>query len=201
MAFIYRIFLKGLLTLLPITLTLYLLVWVATKAEAIFGDPLRHYFPGDMIFPGTGVLIIIIVIFLVGLLVNNYLTKRFFEWLERQIEHTPIIRSIYGPLRDVTNLFASPGGAGAQAQRVVMVRFDSIGTEMLGLMTRDSFNDLPNGAILPGSVAVFIPFSYGMGGFTVIVQKSQVRETTIAADRAMQLAITGWIKAPQQPHS
>jgi uncharacterized membrane protein len=199
LAFIYRIFLKGLLTLLPITLTIYLLVWIATKAEAIFGDPIRRYFPGYQLIPGTGVLIIVVLIFLVGLLVNNYLTKRFFEWLERQIEHTPVIRSIYGPLRDVTNLFASPGGAGAQAQRVVMVRFDAIGTEMLGLMTRDSFSDLPNGAILPGSVAVFIPFSYGMGGFTVIVQKSQIRETTIAADRAMQLAITGWIKAPTHP--
>lgn len=133
---------------------------------------------------------------LVGVLVNSYLTRRFVIWFEESMDRLPVIRSIYSPIRDVTNLFANQKTA---AQRVVMVSLDS-GTEVMGLITRDTFSDLPPGTVPDGpngplSVAVFVPFSYGMGGFTVIVPKTRIRETSLAADRAMQLAITGWIKS------
>ena len=191
MGFISRIFLKGLLTLLPILLTLFLLAWVATRAEWAFGEPLRAWLPDAFYFPGMGVVMCLILVFLVGLMVNNYLTQKFFDWLEVQLEKMPVIRSIYSPIRDVTQLFAR--SSSSTAHRVVMVQMDN-GGEVLGLVTRDSFQDLPGGAIADGSIAVFLPFSYGVGGFTLIVPKSRTRDTGIPADKAMQLAITGWIK-------
>ena len=75
-----------------------------------------------------------------------------------------------------------------------MVRM-SDGVESMGLITRDKFGDLPKDTIPDDHVAVFLPFSYGVGGFTVLVAKSQVRETSLSAEKAMQLSITGWIKA------
>lgn len=190
-----RIFVKGLLTLLPIVLTIYLLFWIATKLDAIFGEPFRTLAPTGLNFPGVGILLVILLIFLVGLLVNNYLTQPFFNWMETQIERLPVVRSIYGPLKDVMNLFASTKSQNA-SQRVVMVKLPGLGDiEAMGLVTRDQFTDLPQGSIPNESVAVFVPFSYGVGGFTLIVPKSQARETSIPAEKAMQLAITGWIKS------
>ncbi|MES2964748.1 MAG: DUF502 domain-containing protein, partial [Bdellovibrionota bacterium] len=189
--FISRIFLKGLFTLLPILLTIFLLVWVASSAEWAFGEPLRAFLP--FYFPGLGVAVALTVIFIVGLLVNNYLTQKFVEMLETQLERVPIIKSIYSPLRDVTQLFARKDGAATQ-QRVVLVKFE--GAEVMGLVTRDTFGDLPKGMAVDGDkIAVFLPFSYGVGGITVLASKSSVRETDLPAEKAMQLAITGWIKA------
>lgn len=192
MASAYRIFLKGLLTLLPITLTLYLLVWITSVTEDFFGSWLQGQFPQIFGFPGSGVLIGMTLVFVVGLAVNSYMTQRFVEWFDERLENLPVIRTIYGPLRDVTNLFASQSHSN---QRVVLVQLDDRGVEVLGLITRDKFGDLPAGTVKPESVAVFVPFSYGMGGFTIVVPKTRVRETTLPADRAMQLAITGWIKS------
>jgi uncharacterized membrane protein len=189
-AFISRVFIKGLITLLPITLTLALIIWVATRAEWMFGEPLRQMVPEAFYFPGAGVFLAVILIFLVGLAVNNFLTNRFVAFVETQIERLPVIKTIYSPLRDVTQLFARKDQP--NAQRVVMVRMGEV--ETMGLITRDTFTDLPLGTIPPDHVAVFLPFSYGVGGFTVIVARSHVRETSLPAEKALQLSITGWIK-------
>ncbi len=190
MAFLSRVFIKGLITLLPITLTLALLIWVATRAEWMFGEPLRQIIPDAFYFPGAGVFLAIVVIFLVGLAVNNFLTNRFVAFLEAQLERVPVIKNIYSPRRDVTQMVAKKEHS--NLQRVVMVRMGDV--ETMGLITRDTFTDLPEGTIPPDHVAVFLPFSYGVGGFTVLVAKNKVRETALPAEKALQLSITGWVK-------
>ncbi len=198
MSFFYRTILRGLFTLLPLSLTLYLLVWIATETEHLFGEPLQIWFPSFFGFTGAGFLVGMSFVFLVGLAVNSYFTQRFVAWLEDQIGNLPVVRTIYGPIRDVTNLFARQGAA--SSQRVVMVQLSDGNstngiTELLGLITRDSFVDLPAGVVTSGSVSVFIPLSYGMGGITRLVPRTKIREIQIPAERAMQLAITGWIKS------
>jgi uncharacterized membrane protein len=173
-------------------LTIYLLVWVASRAEEAFGDPLRNLFPRVFGFTGSGFLLGIFLIFCVGLLVNTYVTRKFVVWFESNMNKLPVIRSIYSPIRDVTNLFVHHEG---ESQKVVMVRLDESGLELLGLVTRATFDDLPKDTVPESSLAVFVPFSYGMGGLTVLVPRSRIRETLLPAERAMQLAITGWIKS------
>lgn len=192
MSTINRIFLKGLFTLLPISLTIALIVWVITEAESVFAEPLRRQFPQVFGFPGSGVLVAGLMIFLVGLLVNSYLTNRVVAWFEKKLETLPIFRAIYNPIRDVTQLFAHDDKV---AQKVVLVKLGDTGLEALGLVTRDRFDDLPRATVPDDSVAVFIPFSFGMGGYTLVVPRSHLREAGIPAERAMQLAITGWIKS------
>ena len=201
MAYLYRVFLNGILTLLPVAITVYLLVWIATSFEAILGGPLRTWLPDNLLFPGIGVVLGILFVLFIGLLVNNYVTHPFINWVEKRLAKMPIVRSIYNPLRDVTQLFAT--NSEKSNQRVVMIDCfgapipgsDQLPGQVLGLVTRDNFAEFTGNAIAPDSVAVFIPFSYAMGGFTVIVPKSKVREVSISAEKAMQLALTAWIKA------
>jgi uncharacterized membrane protein len=192
---ISRIFLKGLIATFPILITVYLLTWVASRIDEIFSQPLKNWFPDFFSFPGLGLMIIIVLIFAVGLLVNSYFTQPLMTWIEAQISRLPIVKSIYNPLKDLTQMFAHPQSGMGQQSRAVLVHLPGLGgLQALGLITRDHFEDLPGSAIAPGTVAVFIPFSYGIGGYTVLVPKSQTHEIGIPAERALQLALTGWVK-------
>ena len=188
------IFLKGLIAFFPVLLTVYLIAWITTRVDSIFSDPLRSVLPEALTFPGIGLVLVLGLIFCVGLAVNSLSMQPFVHWIDAHIQKLPVVSSIYNPLRDVTQLFANSHN-GSGPQKVVMVQLPGAGgLEAIGLVTRDRFNDLPNDTIAAGSLAVFIPFSYGIGGFTLIVPKTQIRETTLSAEKALQLAITGWVK-------
>lgn len=191
MGYLSRIFLQGLLALLPITLTVYLIVWITSAAEALLGQPLKALLPESIYIPGTGVLLVIMSIFAVGFFINSYFTKGFLQWLGRSIERVPIVGAIYTPLRDVTKMFARH----ETGHSVVLVHFANLGIDVMGLVTRDQFDDLPADMRVAGSVAVFFPLSYGVGGVTVMVPRANLRETSLSAEKAMQLAITGWVKS------
>lgn len=190
------ILIKGLITLLPLTVTVYLITWMAGSLEGSFGSVITAFLPEGYYIPGLGILMALTTIFFVGLIVEHYLTQRAVDGLERQLKRLPVVRAIYSPLRDLTDLLsrAQSSSQGGTSQRVVFIRF-APGVELMGLVMRDRFDDLPGQPIEPGKVAVFVPFSYGFGGTTYIVDSSSVRETKLSADRALQLAITGWVKA------
>ena len=78
MKHINQIFFKGLIVVLPITLTFYLLVWASYKIESIFGSTIEMIVGQWLYIPGLGIFVTLIFIFLVGLLVNNYITGRVF---------------------------------------------------------------------------------------------------------------------------
>lgn len=202
---LYRLFIKGFLTVFPLTLTVYLLIWVASVAEDFFGQPLRQILPDGFYIAGLGVAVGFAVVLAIGFLVNNYFTSQLFSWLESSLTRVPLIKVVYSPLRDIMNLFSGDRNSGMQ--RVVMVRLAGTPeqpTEVLGLVTRDSFADLPKGLAAADGQArrltVYIPLSYAMGGLTVVVSPEVVREAPISAQQAMQLSITAWIKTRKSEH-
>ncbi len=79
-------------------------------------------------------------------------------------------------------------------KKVVLVRLDKIGVECIGLVTREEFSDLPLGSVPDSKIAVYIPMSYMLGGFTTLVDRDQVTPLDIPVEKAIKLAITGWIK-------
>ncbi len=199
MKFLYRVFIQGLLTSLPILITLYLLAWIASKAEGTLGEPLRQLLPAALYFPGEGVLIGVLFIFIVGILANNYLTGQFLIWLEERLQQVPFFKAVYSPIRDVMNLFAH--SEKEKSQRAVLVELPGVGASVMGLVTRDRFDDFPENSALDNKLVVFVPFSYAVGGYTLVVPKSQVKELGISAEKAMQLSITAWVKGEKRPHS
>lgn len=186
------IFLKGLFTLLPIALTVSLLTWVVRSLENSFGDILTAMMPTRFYVPGLGLVLAVSAILVTGVLVENYLAGSFLKRFEEFLKRAPVIRTIYSPLKDLTDLFSRTKGPD-QAQQVVFVR-TAPGIESMGLVMRDNFDDLPKGSVPSGKVAVFIPLSYGFGGFTVVVDRDAVRDAGLPAERALQLAITGWVR-------
>ena len=190
-----KIFLKGLVTALPILLTIYLLFWVIIGVDNILGIYIRQILPEGFYIPGFGIIVSILLIFLFGLLLNNFFSARFVIWLEKTLNKVPFIKAIYSPLKDLMNLFSKDGNK--QMKSVVLVRF---GDEFnaLGIVTRDNFKDLPPQIAEGDRVAVYMPLSYGLGGFTILVEKSRIQEIDLPVERAMSLAITGWVKSEKK---
>ncbi len=185
-------FLKGLLTLLPLALTVSLLIWIIRSLESTFGDVLTALMPAEFYIPGLGLVLAIIAIVATGLLVENYLAGSLVKNLENYLKKAPVIRAIYSPLKDLTDLFSRAQGPD-QAQKVVFVRISPT-VELVGLVMREAFDDLPHVRMSQGTVAVFVPFSYGFGGYTLLVSPESIREAGLPAERALQLAITGWVR-------
>ncbi len=159
--------------------------------ESMLGTTVQRLFP-SLYVPGVGMMLTIVFIFLLGLVLNNILTASLFSNIERQLMKVPFIKAIYSPLRDLMNLFSHNGSK--ELKSVVLVEIGNGDLKALGLVTRDNFKDLGVGTHFENRVAVFIPFSYGLGGYTLLVHRSKITEIDMPAEKAMSLAITGWVK-------
>lgn len=192
---IQKIFLSGLISFLPIAVTIYIVYAGVTIVENLLGRFIIQIIPANSYIPGYGFMATLIIIFLLGLLLNNFVTAGLLNRLQEKLTEVPFVKVVYSPLRDLMNLFSKGAGDGAM-KKVVFVQFDD-GKEILGLVTREYFSDLlaHNIQISPGKVAVYIPMSYGLGGYTVLVDKSQIKPADIPVEKAMSLALTAWIKA------
>lgn len=196
-----KIFLQGLITFLPIAVTIYIVYAGVQIVDSILGDALRAVLP--IYIPGLGFLTTIVLIFVLGLMLNNLLASGLFYKLEQKLTQVPFIKAIYSPLRDLMNLFSK--GSGPESMKsVVLVDIGegSSGIRAMGLVTRESFKDVPDIEAHAGDrVSVYIPMSYGLGGFTLLVPRSKITPVDIPVEKAMSLAITGWVKADKNDHS
>ena len=194
MASFNKIFFRGLITLLPIAITIYIVYSAIVILENILGSVLRRILPEYI--PGLGLLMTLILIFLFGLLLNNFITARLMASLEDRLVQVPFIKAIYSPLRDLMNLFHKKDNK--EMKSVVLVNIGNTGAQALGVITRESFRDLPLKQEGAQRVAVYIPFSYGLGGYTLLIPRSSLQEVDLPIEKAMSLAITGWVKADTQ---
>lgn len=188
-----KIFISGLVSFLPIALSIYLASSAISIVENMLGQYIKRLLPEGRYIPGLGLLTTMLIIFLIGFLVNNFLTAAFINRLQEKLTEIPLIKIIYSPLRDLMNLFAK-GQEQQTLKKVVLVHFTQQHS-VIGLVTRETFEDLgiPQSATV-GKIAVYIPMSYGLGGYTVLVNKNEVEPLDIPIERAMSLALTGWIK-------
>lgn len=183
-------FFKGLIVVLPITLTFYLLYWASSKVESIFEPFLARVLGEWLYIPGLGILLSLVFIMLVGVLVSNYITGRVFTWLTGLLEKVPLIKTVYLPLRDLMGLI--PGKSSERSlQRVVLVPLEPMGVKVLGLVTREELDEINEKNL----VSVYVPFSYMLGGVTVLVEPSKLEKVDIPVDQALKLSVTSWIKA------
>lgn len=188
-----KIFLQGLVTFLPIALTIYIIYAGIAIVDSFLGDTLRQILP--IYIPGLGFLLTVLLILLLGFMLNNLIAGGLFQKMEQRLTQVPFIKAIYSPLRDLMNLFSKGGGPGG-LQKVVLVDIGDSGIRVLGLVTRENFHDVPAIEQNAGDrVAVYVPMSYGLGGFTLMVPRSRMTPLDMPIEKAMSLAITGWVKA------
>jgi uncharacterized membrane protein len=184
-----RIFLRGLVVILPIAITLALVYWLIVSAEALLGGIVRLVVPDRYYWTGLGVLLGVVIVLLAGLTVNVWFTRVLLGRAEALMERIPIVKSVYGAMRDLA-AFLSGGKSKERFQKVVMV---SVGEDMrlIGFLTRENFADLPTQlTTTDDTVAVYLPMSYQIGGFTVYMPRSQVELIDMTIEDAMRFTLT-----------
>lgn len=186
-----NVFFKGLVTILPFAVTLYLIIWLFNLLENMVGEGLKSVLPNSLHIPGIGLAGTLIIIFSFGLLLNSFVIERILEHLEERLKKVPFIKAIYSPLRDLMDLFANKEKSGMKG--VVLVELSSE-IQILGIITRENFSDLGQEESFRNKITVYCPWSYGMGGFTLLVDKEKTKTLDIPIEKAMSLAITGWVK-------
>ncbi len=182
------LFLQGLMAILPIAVTVYLVYWLAASAEAVLGRAMRFVI-GDLYYvPGSGVLAGILITLGIGLLLRIWLFRKVFSLGETLLQRIPGIKSLYGSIRDMVGFFDA--SKQKEFDKTVMVALAEGNVRLMGLVTREDFRDLPAGIGDEQTVAVYLPMSYQLGGFTVMVPKDKIRPVDMKVDQAMQFVLT-----------
>lgn len=186
--FLSKTLLTGFITLLPVVLTIYLLYWLGVSSEEVMGNAFRYLFPTSKYFPGLGMLVGVVGIFIVGLMMNAYLVRKLFSFGEQVLYRLPLIKSVYRAFRDFFDFF-SPHKEGLG--QVVAITLN--GMELVGFMTQDDPKRLPPSFRDRDSVLVYLPMSYMVGGYTILVPRSELRLLQMSRDEAMRFVLTAGI--------
>lgn len=185
-----KIFLTGLLTVLPVIITIYFIVWLLTVLERFFGKQVIVLIPDDWYRTGMGLAVAVVFVFLVGLLMHALLFRRVFALAEKLLLEIPLVRSVYAALRDLLGLFAEHKEPSLQ---VVSLELPG-NLRVLGFITRADFSDAPAGIARPDEVAVYLPMSYQVGGYTVFVPKTSCTPVDMSREEAMKFILTAGLK-------
>lgn len=188
-----KLFLKGLAVTIPVALTLAIVWWLASLAERLLGGLMAWALPAGWYVPGMGLISALALILLVGLLSHVLIFQKLFEWGENLFNRLPLVKSIYTAIKELMGYLSSD--IGGQFNKVVMVQLPGHSGELLGFVTRDQFDDLPLSPQAEDPVAVYMPMSYQIGGYTLYLPRSMITPVNLSFEQGMRLAITGGLSA------
>jgi len=191
-----RTFLTGLAAILPIVITLALLWWLGTTAEELLGGLLRAILPEPLYFPGLGLLVTLGVIFGIGVLLRAYVVQWLFAWVEDLMERIPVVKTIHGVVRDMMSLVS--GDLEKQFGDAVLVTLPGTDYRLVGFVTREDFAGLPDELGSEGTIAVYLPMSYQIGGYTLMLPRKQVQPLNLSLEDAMRYTLTAGVSARKE---
>lgn len=183
MKHIYQYFFRGLITALPLGLTIYLLYIFLVWAER-FSMWMIRPFIGDVYVPGMGIVLGLASIILLGYLVSHPYFYKLLAWIEVPFTNLPVVKSIYSSLKSFADYFA-PHKEGT-AQQAVILKMPGHQLEIVGLITRQSMQGLPDGFLEGDRVAVYLPMGYMIGGYTVFVPREWLQVINMPVEVVMR---------------
>jgi len=217
-----RFFLRGLAALLPTLVTLWLLVWVwnflweSLGQNIVWGltriwdtsgnvgllpvvkqghpdglDFLWH--PEWAITRFFGVGTSLVLVYVVGVLVGNYIGRTAWRLAEVGVLRIPLVRAIYPAVKQITDFLLSERSNQFQQSRVVAVQPHEKGIWSIGLVTGAGVKSLTDATGIE-MVTVFVPSSpTSFSGYVLVVPRSEVIELPLKVEEAMRLLISGGV--------
>jgi uncharacterized membrane protein len=175
MNWLLKNFLRGLIIVVPIALTIYLVYETFIRLDRLLVMPT----------PGLGLLILLVATVLIGALAGNIVGRNVLRLTEAVFTRAPIVRIIYAAIKDLLEAFV---GDKKRFDQPVTV---SITNEVraLGFVTQEDLGFLS----MTGDVAVYLPLSYSMAGTLLIVPRSRVQRIDANAASIMALVVSGGV--------
>jgi uncharacterized membrane protein len=184
-----KLFLKGLAVVIPISLTLAILWWLAREAESLLGGMLMRFLPEGWYVPGMGVISAVAITILIGLLTHVILFQRLFALGDTILHRLPLVKTIYSALKDFISYLSPDSQMGLS--KVVLVKIPGQEFEQLGFVTREDFQQIPVQPTVEEPIAVYLPMSYQIGGYTLFLPRSCLTPVDLSFEEGMKMVITG----------
>lgn len=170
-----KYFLKGLLFVVPLTLTIYVCVSAVKWLDNLI--------PLDI--PGLGLIVILAGTITIGYLATYFITKPFFDFFEKVLRKLPLVNMIYNSFNDLMTAFV---GEKRKFDKAVIVKMEPSGTlQRIGFITAENLQAIN----LPGKVAVYFPISYSIAGDLFVVDKEHVTPIDVPAMEIMTFLVSG----------
>lgn len=155
----FGIFLQGLAVIIPVVLTIWVLY-----ASVIWLDNVIRNFVSLPPYPLFGAVFAFACIWVVGLLMRLYLFRQLVAIAELLLNRVPLVKTLYGSVRDLMQFFGGKSGGKMQGA-AVRVNIDDT-THMIGISTSEDPES--------GRIGVYLPLSYQIGGFLVYFPREKV---------------------------
>ncbi|EPZ49041.1 hypothetical protein N007_04165 [Alicyclobacillus acidoterrestris ATCC 49025] len=172
----------GLATVLPFVFAIWVVVVVVNYVDGLVGQYIPY--PGFHI-PGTGFVLILAAITVIGLLSRIYISRVFFSWLDALFTRIPVIKSLYSTAKElVQNTFGRKGAF----QQPVLVDWPDERAQVLGFITNET---LPVEMDPDGTkVSVYLPNAFQFAGATVIVSRDKVKPCGLTVEQAFKFSLS-----------
>ena len=185
-----RYFCSGLLFLIPVVVTIYVVYWLFTTID----NTVLSFFMGrgadaepGWWRTGLGVAMSLGVITLVGVLTSLFVTRPIMQVIERLFGRLPLIKLLYSSIKDLIGAFV---GEQKRFDKPVLVSLSETGNvKLLGFVTRQSLECLG----LADQVAVYLPQSYNFAGSVVVVPRAQITELAADSSEVMTFIVSGGV--------
>ncbi len=168
-------FFQGLIVLVPIVGSIYVVWWILTTLDSLYPLPV----------PGLGIAVTVVLITLLGALTRNVVGRRVVELIEAAMKRLPLVSIIYTSIRDLLGAFV---GDQRSFDKPVMVSVAD-GVRVFGFITCDRFDDVR----LAGHVAVYLPQSYNFAGNLMIVPSDRVESVDADSAQFMAFIVSGGV--------
>jgi uncharacterized membrane protein len=186
--FFRKYFVTGILVLLPLIITAYIVVFVFNLVDARLRNLIWTY--THYRIPGAGLLTFILLCFLAGVFVQNVVGRQLLRWGEAVLRRIPVVKSIYSASKQVMEVFASDRSEAFQ--KVVLVEFPRRGSFMLGFLT----------GVSPASVKqqveedlwnVFVPVTPPGHGYLLMLPRSDISILDMSVEEGLKLVLSAGI--------
>jgi len=172
-----RYFFEGLLFVIPLAVTIFILYKIFVTVDGLLKLPV----------PGLGFVLTIVGITLIGFLASNVLTRGLITLVDKLFERVPFIKLIYTSIKDLIGAFV---GAKKSFDKPVLVTLTADGqAKAIGFITRESLETYG----LEDHVAVYFPQSYNFAGNLLIFPKEQVKPLEVESSEAMAFLVSGGV--------
>jgi uncharacterized membrane protein len=197
MAAIRRWLLAGLLVLVPLAITAWLLNWfIATLDQTLQILP-GNWQPDTLIgfhIPGFGVLLALAIVLTIGAVASNFLGKKLVSWWDALLGRIPIVRSIYSSVKQVSDtLFSENGNA---FRKALLVQWPRPGVWTIAFQTGTPGGDVMN-HLTGDYLTVYVPTTPNpTGGYFVMLKREDCIELKMSVDEALTYVISMGVVVP-----
>ena len=187
---ISKYFLNGVIVLVPIAITLFILNHVLGFAEWVVG----RFLPNGMHFPGVALIVTLAGVILIGRISTHWAMQRLLAWSEKLLNRIPGVKFIYNSVKQLSSAMLESKSLFKQP---VLVPFPYAGSHALGFVTSDVADCLAK-HLPEDPVCVFIPMSLNMtAGFNILVSAKDVVPLDVTGESALQYVLTAGAIMPK----